>query len=59
MSEDVENPTRTSLRCRLGFHKWLGLRRGSGEKYSLCARCGKVDDDGPTTHWSAGFSSGM
>ena len=50
MTDEVREQ-RTSLRCRLGFHKWVGLRRANGERYAKCDRCGHLDDRG--AWWSA------
>jgi hypothetical protein len=51
-----QTPRATSIRCRLGFHNWIGRRRGNGDHYVQCSRCDKVEDVGPgdSTHWSFG-----
>ncbi len=40
--------SRRGLRCRLGFHSWGTRHNDSGERYSVCERCGKADEWTPT-----------
>ena len=50
---------RKSLRCRLGFHRWVGRRRTNGERYTVCYRCGRQDEHSPSDDavwWSGGAS---
>jgi len=32
-----------SVRCRLGWHKWIKRNVDGGGQYLACARCGKED----------------
>jgi hypothetical protein len=32
-----------SLRCRLGWHKWIKRNVDGGGQYLVCVRCGKED----------------
>jgi hypothetical protein len=56
MSETKAPEPRRSLKCGLGFHRWIGRRRANGERFTECERCGKWDDFSSTddTHWSMG-----
>lgn len=34
-----------SLRCRLGFHRWVSAENDLGEPVFMCYRCGHLDTD--------------
>ena len=33
----------TSMRCRVGWHKWIKRFNDEGLRYLACSRCGKED----------------
>ncbi|TDD67842.1 hypothetical protein E1262_17665 [Jiangella aurantiaca] len=44
----AESMARKSLRCWLGWHKWVSKSNEDGTRYIGCARCPKqTDDPGP------------
>jgi hypothetical protein len=37
----------TSLACVLGWHRWKNQVNDEGQRWIICARCGKEDEAGP------------
>ena len=47
-----------SLRCRLGFHRWVCAENDLGEQVFMCYRCGHLDTDDDTNVVLSAFTYG-
>jgi hypothetical protein len=44
MGKPATSGTGTSLRCKVGMHKWVKKTNDEGGRYLECSRCGKEDN---------------
>lgn len=44
MGDVRERPRKRTLRCRIGYHRWVRAANDDGGVYLRCRVCGKDDD---------------